>query len=189
MAHGREQKPQLLFSALVGAGLALELIALAGCGRSETTANTTPTPAAAVQFGTQISFGEGGNSELYKVSGWSKTEAKFTWTEGTSARLKIPVTATDDPVSLKLTMAALIKPPELPLQPVEIYVNDQKIAEWQVGTTAEFVAAIPSSFTKVGGDLNVEIKTPKATSPKSLGLSADPRVLGICCFQIELAKS
>jgi hypothetical protein len=161
---------------------------LAG-NRSETVTDTTaPTPAA-IQFGTKISFGEGGNSETYRVSGWSKTEAKFTWTEGTSARLRIPISATNDPISLKMTLAALIKPPDLASQPVEVYVNDQKITEWQVGTTAEFVAAIPSSITKVGGTLAVELRTPKATSPKSLGLSADSRVLGICCLDLELSKS
>ena len=188
MPNRREQRPKLFLSALVGAGFALGLIVLTGCGRSETTTDAAPTPAV-IPFGTKISFGEGGTSELYKVSGWSKTEAKFTWSEGTSARLKIPIAATNDPLSIKLTMAALTKAPELPLQPVELYVNDQKIADWQVGTTAEFVAAIPSSITKLGGNLSVEIKTPKATSPKSLGLSADPRVLGICCLDLELSKN
>ena len=185
MAYLHDQKLSLFFSGL--ACLALGVFALAGCNRSETVTESAPTPPA-IQFGSKISFGQGGNSELYKVSGWSKTEAKFTWTEGTAARLKIPITATNDPISVKFTMAALIKAPELPFQPVELYVNDQKIADWQVGDTAEFVAAIPPSVAKLGGVLNFEIKTPKATSPKALGLSADPRVLGICCLDFELAK-
>jgi hypothetical protein len=187
MLHRREQ---FSLPPLVRLGIALGLVALAGCDRSETAIGAGPAPAAAaVQLGTKISFGEGGNAGPYKVSGWSTTEAKFTWTEGSSARLKIPIAPANDPISIKFTMAALVKPPELPFQPVEVYVNDQKIAEWQVGTTAEFAAAIPASITKPGGDLTVEIRTPKATSPKSLGLSADPRVLGICCLDLELAKS
>jgi hypothetical protein len=166
---------------------AFALVLLAGCDRSENAAdNSSP---AEVQYGSKITFGKGGNSEAYKVTGWSTTEEKFTWSEGTSAQLRIPVPASDDPISLKMRIAALVKPPELPAQPVEVSINDQKIAEWQVGDTSEFVARVPPEFTKNGGVLNINIKTPKATSPKALGLSADPRVLGICCLELELAKS
>jgi hypothetical protein len=165
--------------------LALGFISF-GCNRSRPTGRLPEPPE--VPYGTSIVFGQGGNSEPYKVSGWSKTEEKFTWSEGTSAQLKIPVSATQDAVSLKMRMAALVKPPDQPTQPVEIWINDQKIAEWQVGDTAEFVAAIPHDLTKGGGVLTIVIKTPKATSPKALGLSADPRVLGICCLDLELSK-
>lgn len=175
-------------SGVLGAPLlALALISLLGCNRSPTAADRS-SELAQVPYGTRIVFGQGGNSEPYRVSGWSKTEEKFTWSEGTSAQLRIPVPATEDAVSLKMKIAALIKPPELPFQPVEIWVNSQKIAEWQVGDTAEFAAAIPRELTKLGGDLTIVIKTPKATSPKALELNADPRVLGICCLDLELAK-
>ena len=85
-------------------------------------------------------------------------------------------------------MAALVKEPELPFQPVEVEANGQKIAEWQVGDPAEFTAAIPRDITTAGGDLTITFKTPKATSPKALGVNPDPRVLGICCFEMELSK-
>jgi hypothetical protein len=166
---------------------ALALFSIGGCNRLPTAADRSPGPAE-VPYGTRIGFGQGGNSEPYKVSGWSKTEEKFTWSEGSSAQLRIPVPATEETVSLKMRIAALIKPPEQPFQPVEIWVNDQRIAEWQVGDTAEFIAAIPHDLTKFGNALSIVIKTPKAASPKALGLSADPRVLGICCFDLELSK-
>jgi hypothetical protein len=170
------------------AGVAL--LSFAGCNRSETV-STSPSPSqiAEVPFGKKITFQQGGTSDPYKAGGWSQTEEKFTWTEGTSALLRIPVAATSDPISLKIRMAALVKPPELPFQPVQVYVNDQKIAEWEVGETGEFVAAIPPDITKLGGVLTISFKTPKAISPKALGISADPRVLGICCLDLELSKS
>lgn len=179
--------PHRFFSAFAGTSFVLALICLAGCDRSNQETDAAPGPAT-VEYGRKISFGEGGGSEPYRVSGWSKTEAKFTWTEGTSASLKLPIAATNEQVSLKMTMAALIKPPELPSQTVEVYVNDQKIAEWQVGEMAQFVAAIPASVTKSGGVLNVVFKIPKATSPKALSINADPRVLGICCSELELQR-
>lgn len=166
---------------------AFGLLSQVGCDRSEPGTDRSGPPE--VQYGSKITFGKGGNSEPYKSAGWSATEEKFTWSEGTSAQLRIPVPASTEPVSLKMRIAALVKPPELPAQPVEVFINDQKIAEWQVGDTSEFLARVPPEFTKKGGVLNINIKTPKATSPKALGLSADPRVLGICCLELELAKS
>jgi len=165
----------------------LTLISLAGCNRTQTAVDRSSEPVE-VPYGTRIVFGQGGNSDSYKVSGWGRTEEKFTWSEGTSAELRIPVAATDDIIVLKMRIAALFKAPELPFQPVEIYINGQKIVEWQVGDTAEFAVAIPHDITKLGGVLTLNIKTPKATSPKTLGLSADPRVLGICCLDLELSK-
>jgi hypothetical protein len=167
--------------------LALALVSLAGCNRSARPEDQASLPPE-VPYGTKIVFAQGGNSEPYRISGWSKTEEKFTWSEGTSAQLRLRVPATPDAVSLKMRLAALIKAPELPLQPVELWLNDRKIAEWQVGNTAVFVAAIPPDLSKAGGVLTITIKTPKATSPQTLGLGADPRVLGICCFDVEISK-
>ncbi len=165
---------------------AFALLLLGGCDRSKPGADNSGPPE--VQYGSKITFGKGGNSEPYKSTGWSTTEEKFTWSEGTSAQLRIPVPASSEPVSLKMRIAALIKPPDLPFQPVEVFINDQKIAEWQVGDTSEFTAAIPHDLTKHGGALKILIKTPKATSPKALGINPDPRVLGVCCFDLEMSK-
>lgn len=86
-------------------------------------------------------------------------------------------------------MAALIHEPELPFQPVEVYANGQKVIEWKVGNTAEFVATIPGEITKNGGALDIEFRTPRAASPEALGLNADQRILGISVRSVELMKT
>jgi len=126
-------------------------------------------------------------SERYRVSGWSKTEGDFAWTEGASARLALPIPADAGPLSVKMTLRGLIKAPGLPSQPVEVYANDQKIADWQVADTAAFTAEIPAGLTKSGGEtLNLQLRIPKAASPKSLGMNEDGRILGVCCYSIEV---
>jgi hypothetical protein len=143
---------------------------------------------ASLAYGTKVDFGQDGTSEKFRYSGWSKTEEKFTWSEGTPVTLKMRIFATQDSVTLRMKLSGLIKEPELPFQPVEVLVNDQKIADWQVGDVTDFVAAIPHDITKKGGELTITLKVPKATSPKALGLNADPRILGICCHELELNK-
>lgn len=184
--------PSALPSRNVVAGLTACFIGVsfitAGCSKSEESVPyQPPNPVTADVVNERIEFKLGGNSEPYRTSGWSKTEPEFTWSKGTSAKISLPISASPAGLTLKIVMAALIQEPDLPLQPVEVYANGQKIVEWQVGNTAEFAAAIPGEITKNGGTLEIEFRTPKAASPKALGISADPRVLGICVRTVELA--
>lgn len=159
-------------------GLAASIAALlAGCGQRSI-------------VGRQIQFGEGGDSEHYRTSGWSHTEERFTWTERNSAKLSLPIGGESGPFSLKINMAAFTHAPDLPSQPVEVFVNGQKLAEWQASSNpAEYQLTIPADIVKGGRTLEIEFRTPKATSPKSVGLNEDPRVLGVCLQWLELTKS
>lgn len=159
---------------------------------SSPTASTPATPSRApapIEYGTIISFTKTGQSEKYRTFGWSKTEDNFTWTEGQAAGLTMMIPAAEGAVSLRMRLAALIKPPELPFQPVQVFVNDRMITEWQVASTSEFTAPIPAEFTQTPGPLNIIFRLPSATSPKNLGAGEDPRTLGISCFEFELIKS
>jgi hypothetical protein len=85
-------------------------------------------------------------------------------------------------------MSALIHAPDLPFQPVEVLAGGKSVAQWQVSTPNEFSAIIPADAVKDGGLLEIELRMPKAASPKALGLSEDGRVLGVCVHWIELTK-
>jgi hypothetical protein len=140
--------------------------------------------------GQQIQFGQGGGSEAYRKAGWSHTEQKFTWSEGNSAKLSLPIGKETGPLNLNVAMAAFTHPPELPSQPVEVFVNGQKLAEWQVNANpAGYYVTIPADKITGVSTLEIEFRTPKAISPKSVGLSEDGRVLGVCLASLELAKA
>ena len=158
------------------------LASLAGCDQSPETAAPSP-----VAYGVKIGFGKNGEAAHFKTSGWQQAEDEFTWTDGTSAVLTMRVAPTAAPVTLKMTMAGMIKPPELVAQSVGVYVNEDKIADWQVGDPALFTASIPGEVTRKGGTLHLLLEIPKATAPKQLGVSEDPRVLGVRVFDLELA--
>ena len=161
--------------------LAAALAFLAGCDQSPETAAPSP-----VAYGVKIGFGKNGEAARFMTSGWQQAEDEFTWTEGTSAALTMRISPTAAPVTLKMTMAGMIKPPELVAQSVGVYVNEDKIADWQVGDPALFSASIPGEITRKGGTLYLLFEIPKATSPKQLGVSEDPRVLGVRVFDLQL---
>lgn len=176
------------------AAISLLAAGLGGCKPSGDVAvapTPSPSPAtAAYEYGTVITFAKGGESEKYRTFGWSKTEEQFTWTEGQAAAVTMTVPpAGDASVSLRMKLAALTNPPDLPFQPVQVFVNDRQITEWQVSTTNQFTAPLPTEITRNGGPVTITLRLPRAISPKNLGTSEDPRMLGVSSFELELSKS
>jgi hypothetical protein len=72
--------------------------------------------------GTSIQFNAGGNSERYRVTGWSQTEREFTWSEGKSAQLALPIPSDPGALTLVIKLGALISRPAVPYQTVEVYL-------------------------------------------------------------------
>ena len=157
----------------------------------QTSAADSSTPVASVPgvvVGTSIQFNAGGNSERYRLSGWSKTEKEYTWSEGKSAQLGLPIPSSPGALTLLARMGALVSRPAVPYQKVEVFANGQKIADWEVADTADFSALIPAKVTKNKSILNIEFRVPNATSPKALGLGDDARILGIRVYSLELKR-
>jgi hypothetical protein len=169
----------LAFASLAGSALIFE-----SCHRSE---NATSTDTSSI-VGVRIAFGQTGGSEPYRSMGWSKSEEKFTWTEGNSARLLLPIGSRKGALKLRMMISALTNPPELPFQPVEVLANQKQIAQWQVSSPGEFTTIIPAEAVSAGSTLEIEFRMSKAVSPKALGQSEDARVLGICVHWLEVAE-
>jgi hypothetical protein len=130
------------------ASLALPLLCVSACDR--TTFSTSPklSGGADYSYGTVVSFGRGGAGDAFKISGWSHAEEEHTWTEGNSAAIAVKITATDAPITFVVTALGYTHPPELPVQPVEVFANDQKIADWQIDKFAQFTAPVPPERTR-----------------------------------------
>jgi hypothetical protein len=170
---------------LATAGLAvLTGIVLASCGDE----GNLPGAGGSAQYtyGTKISFAKAGRGSAHQVSGWSTPEPQFTWTEGDTAALAVRVPPTETAVALRVRASGFMNPPDLTSQPVEVLVNDQKIADWQVGALAEHTAMVPPALVKEGGVLTFTFKIPKAIAPKAAGVAEDPRILGMCVHEVEL---
>jgi hypothetical protein len=167
-------------------GVAILSLLMMSCSKSKVEPLSQAAPERNYTLGKRIIFGENGDSEKFRVSGWSHTEKEFTWTEGPAAVLQFTGLPTSTSFRLKMTLAALTSPSQLPSQPVQVFANGRNVAEWQVEGKGEFTALIPSQ-----GDtstLTLEFKVPKATSPQQLGMNLDSRMLGVCCFDMLIMK-
>lgn len=136
-----------------------------------------------------LRFHGGGPSDKFLADGWGKPERFFTWTTGHSANLRFSLPPVEGPLGLRMRLEGITKNPELPWQPVEVWINGQLITAWEVEKTFNFYAVFPSELIRDDGSLDVQLKIPQATSPKALGFNNDERVLGVACSEVEIAKA
>ena len=145
----------------------------------------------ALKWGTVINFAEGGNADYYKVTGWGKAEGLFTWTEGGSASLNIPISATKAPfVTLKAGLSAFLSPGKVDKQTVSILINNKAVGIWvfvKPGLQEKMVFIPRESFVK-SSNMEIIFHTPDAVSPAQAGLNNDERVLGLAVHTIELTE-
>lgn len=145
----------------------------------------------AYTYGTSVTFGIDEPGGRYKLSGWHDPDSTFTWTGKVPATLGLRVPPATKPLTLKLRLAALVKGPRLPVQPVEVRVNGQTVGRFEVGENLEwFTATIPPELANQnGGAMKIEFVTPKAASPNVLGVNADLRPLGVQLHELNLSDA
>ncbi|HSH40002.1 MAG TPA: hypothetical protein VK993_14610 [Chthoniobacterales bacterium] len=150
--------------------------------------NAAATDPEAYTLGSVLRFGSDGEVERFLVRGWSNPEPGWRWTEGKAAVIELKVPPTQAPLTIRARMSGVANPPELPFQPTEVFANGKQIARWEVAELADFQATIPAEIAAGGGPLLLEFRIPKAVSPKELGLGDDPRALGLCWHELEIAQ-
>ncbi len=164
---------------------------LSACGRDDVARSSQSRPwDYRYEYDHRICFGYGGDAERHTVRGWSEIEPNHTWTNATSATLGFRVLRSEVPVTLKVTTGAMTNPPELTSQPVDVYVQNEKVASWNVAEFKTYTAEIPRRFTSVPEtQFIVRFDIPHAVSPAELGQSGDLRKLGLLVSEVVLSKT
>ena len=145
----------------------------------------------AYTYGTTVTFGTDHPGGKYKLSGWHDADSTWTWTGKAPAVLGLRVPPAKTPLTLNLRLAALAKGPRLPIQPLQVRVNGQLVADWNVGEELQsFSATIPPELANQnGGAMKIEFLAPKAMSPNVLAINADLRSLGIQLHELNLSEA
>ena len=161
-----------------------------GCGKPDDalTRNAPPLRQPNYAFGEVVSFGRGGRSDMFKAGGWSHTEPDRTWTNARSAHLAFTLPKSKGPLALRMRLGGFVAEPFIPFQWVEVIVNNERVAEWQVANAADYIAIIPAE-TANHEQLLIELKMPRAASPRTVTTENDPRVLGVTCFDLAITEA
>lgn len=140
------------------------------------------------QIGKEIKFGRSGNSEEYQLGGWSHPDENSTWTEYLISSLLIPlpdIPGTD--LLLEINFSPF-KSKEVNSQKVNFYINNKKFGEIRAENKETHKLIIPNEL--IDSELiYLSFELPEANlSPKELGLSPDPRKLGISVEYLKLIE-
>lgn len=123
-------------------------------------------------------------SILYQQEGWSVPEARGTWTDGSLARLDLPFQSIP-PSGFKVlaNIQDVFLTERSPQQTVEVRVNGKPITAWTFALgkplLKNYTFQIPETVARQQTPLSLTFNILDPKSPQELGLSADPRRLGI----------
>lgn len=177
-------------SALISAGV---IACLAADGCSEKPKGRPATDLRRLQpleYGKPVTFRREGNGTRLLLAGWANPEHAFTWSDGIAASLALRVPQTDEPVELQFRMCGMNAPKRLLSQRVDVYINREKVARWQVADEEVFKVGVPQKFVSAPYSfLVVDFYIPHAAAPVSLGLGGDRRQLGIRLSDLVISKA
>lgn len=132
---------------------------------------------------------------LVLVSGFELPEKTHMWTTQQQAELsfaKIPNISSEKNYALYLR-AIPFAPEQLgPEQYVDVFVNNQKIARWTLPVdqfdSVVFKATVPGGILNESTDnIAISFSFSERKSPQNLGISADPRLLGMALSSIQIS--
>jgi hypothetical protein len=116
------------------------------------------------------------NNKCYLYSGWGGTESWGTWSTSTIAKIRLPF-APSNLRFVNLELRPFISE-KVKNQPIIISVNGSKVNSISLGEQRTIKVPIPAK-QNAEGFWEISIEIPRATSPKSIGLSDDDRPLGL----------
>lgn len=154
--------------------------------------DTNHQPLKPYQIGTALSFATGGLASSYQLAGWSNPEHWGTWSIGKAASLDIPI----DPTlrtGLRIACVVMAFVTEAnPEQAVTIAIDGHVIERWvfTMGDNRRLrYATIPIALLARQNPIRIDFLIRHPISPKEMGISDDPRLLGIGIEEMVLEPS
>ena len=130
-------------------------------------------------------------ADPYLWYGWSTPDPKSRWTEAKEAGIifRAPVPTQPKDFVLEIQLSGFVVANQHPRQRVSIILNGTTVDSFVVEQSEAMTRtiALPAKLLLDGNELI--FKLPDAASPAALGLSKDPRPLGIAVYWIELERA
>jgi len=140
--------------------------------------------------GTLVAFDRAVNS-CFNVTGLSDFESAGTWSDGHSVELSFTCDCQDPDAGLSLILVAhAFIARGIAQQRMLVRLDQDPVGEWAVSDGADHPITIPLPPGNVQPKtVRLALSFPDATSPASLGLSADQRLLGFQFVSLTLARA
>jgi hypothetical protein len=141
-------------------------------------------------LGEKVDFTEDGQSHIYVRNGWSGQEQNFRWTESrrASLRLKLESPPAND-LLLRIKAFPYLARGEIKRQVVDVTVNGEKVAQWNMQGEKWYEAKIPAGLVGEDDRIQVAFNISNPASPAEFGHSSDSRKLGMGVRELVIKKA
>ncbi len=154
--------------------------------RQDSWSKTGPVPT--YRLGDTITFGVAGTSDPYLQFGWAAPEPWGRWTASQVAQITLHLAGPIDDGLELIAHVSAFTPPAHPSQTATLTVNDQALATWTF-TSADVTerhVQIPRELLAGSAELRLSVRVASPVSPQDVGISADPRHLGLAFRELKL---
>jgi len=135
----------------------------------------------------EMRFGTGGTAAAFPTHGFADPELELTWSLGPRCRIVVPEPRwPGGDLWLELEGGGFVAPPWLNATVLEVQANGQSLARLTIDGLVHLNLHVPASILAASKDLELMFLTPVCPSPKSMGLSDDPRPLGFAFRRLAL---
>lgn len=141
-------------------------------------------------LGEELSFRSRGNADRYLLSGYWVSEAWGRWTSGTMANMILPLAAPiDDDVELELEILPFFYPPSRSVCAFSVQINGVVVlnAHETRGGINRYTVTIPKAQVADVSVLVLSFIAESPVRPVDLGISIDPRLLGVGLVSLRLS--
>jgi hypothetical protein len=134
----------------------------------------------------QIAFGANGNAVPYQLDGWADPNDNGTWCLGPEAGLRVPLAPGQGELFAEFVLQPLVRPPALTGQRIALLANGALVGDTLVQIESAVGFRIGRQILNGGGDVELTVRCPDATSPFELGAGRDTRPLGFELRELRL---
>ena len=140
-------------------------------------------PARRCSLGEQLEFGADSREDEMLAGGWAGPDARGRWTYGPVARVLLRATQT--PSVLEWVAEPFVPPGAEPMR-VEVDANGRRLGTVEYGDSSIHTSRLSLGAARSGEDLVLSWRIRSPRSPSRLGLSDDPRPLGLFFRSVTL---
>lgn len=132
-----------------------------------------------------------GSLDWMSMQNWSSPDPDGRWTDGKQASLRIYVgRPRSEHIRVLVDLHAFVRKTH-PSQTATVSINGQPYATWKFSDQSDVtkeIAVDSNILSKSNGELQISFDLPDATSPESIGMKGDKRMLGLSVKRISLSS-
>ena len=142
-----------------------------------------------IEIAAHYRFGVHGSARSFMREGWSHIEPDFTWTEGTTSRIILPLEAGSGQVMLEVNLSPMLFKPVLRRQQLIVSVNGHIVADESLIGECSLAVEIPEQALAGAATLDIQFDCPMAAAPAAIGKANDDRRLGVAIHELLLFRT